>query len=311
MNMMEFIKYEVHSTKHNIRGVITDFHFSLELSFQYNNKSVSIAIERPFPFSESALKEQAQQIMETYIEKLLSGEIKERKLMLHHWYIQEKKDGNTPYLVGRGIVTGHDRLADSTPICTSELKRIELDEVAEEIILHTKNSIYHCPLLYCCFRRQDRAPGLLADYEKIKEKYQGKLIYPSIEPGKVLLVLSNFDEYYFHCLHYQPEGENSPLEYAGVAHVGSFQDSFLIQTDDYRIDLRYFPHYQNIEFYSTDTDGKPLFIENIGDITLYAKTHCGVFRLEPGERKEIKRANAEKEKPILPGGDLYPAEFLG
>lgn len=310
MNMMEFTKYEIHSEKHHVSGVITDFHFSLELSFQCNNKSVSIAIERPFPFSESALKEQAQQIMETYIEKLLSGEIKERKLMLHYWYIQEKKDGNSPYLVGRGIVTGHDRLADSTPICTSELNKIELDEVAEEIILHTRNSIYHCPLVYCCFRRQDRAPGLLADYEKIKEKYQGKLTYPSIEPGKVLLVLSNFDEYYFNSLYYQPEGEGGPLEYTGCPHVGTFQDSYLIETDDYRIDLRYFPHYQNIEFYAEDTDGRPWFIENIGDIILYAKTSKGTLRLNPGERKEVKKENAEKDKTVLPGGDLYPAEFI-
>ena len=73
--------------------------------------------------------------------------------------------------------------------------------------------------------------------------------------------------------------------------------------------LRYFPHFQNIEFYSEDTEGCPFFIENIGDIIIYARTHAGTIKLEPGERKEVTRENAEREKPVLPGGDLYPARI--
>ena len=72
------------------------------------------------------------------------------------------------------------------------------------------------------------------------------------------------------------------------------------------LQYRYFPHYQNIKFYAENTDARPLFIENIGDIALYAQTRCGLIRLESGERKEVKRENAEKEKLLLPGGDLYP-----
>ncbi len=40
---------------------------------------------------------------------------------------------------------------------------------------------------------------------------------------------------------------------------------------------------------------------------IYAKTHCGVIKLEPGDRKEVTRENAEKEILVLPNGDLYPA----
>ena len=53
--------------------------------------------------------------------------------------------------------------------------------------------------------------------------------------------------------------------------------------------------------------GCPLYIENIGDVVIYAKTHCGVIKLEPGDRKEVTRENAEKEILVLPNGDLYPA----
>ena len=137
------------------------------------------------------------------------------------------------------------------------------------------------------------------------------MVRPSIEAGKVLLVLSNFDEYYFNSLYYQPEEGAEPLDYTGSPHIGTYRDSYLISTVDYKINLRYFPHFQNIKFYCEETNDMPWFIENIGDITLYAKTSCGLLRLEPGDRKEVKKENAEEEKLILPGGDLYPPQFIG
>ena len=76
------------------------------------------------------------------------------------------------------------------------------------------------------------------------------------------------------------------------------------------VDLRYFPHYQNVEFYSEHTDNMPLFIENIGDVVLYAKTSAGTIKMEPGERKQVIKDNAEDNTPILPGGDLYPAGIM-
>jgi len=88
------------------------------------------------------------------------------------------------------------------------------------------------------------------------------------------------------------------------------QDSFLIGTKNHEIDLRYFPHYQNIEFYSEDTDDKPWYIENIGDVTLFAKTSKGLIKLLPGECKEVCSENAEAEKPVLATGDLYPAGII-
>ena len=80
--------------------------------------------------------------------------------------------------------------------------------------------------------------------------------------------------------------------------------SCIIQGGDFKIDLRYFPHYQNIEFYSEDTDGCPWFIENIGDVVIYVKTSSGTIKLEPGDRKEVVKENAEDETPFLPGGSI-------
>ena len=151
---------------------------------------------------------------------------------------------------------------------------------------------------------------MIPEYEKIKAEYKDKALRASIEPGKVLLVLSNFCHYYFHSLYYVPEGSDRPCEYSGDAHVGMFQDSYLVEADHGRIDLRYFPHFQNIEFYSEHTQGMPLFLENVGDVTLYVKSSVGTIRLNPGDRKEVIKANAESETPSLPNGDLYPARIV-
>ncbi len=68
--------------------------------------------------------------------------------------------------------------------------------------------------------------------------------------------------------------------------------------------------FQNIEFYSEHTQGMPLFLENVGDVVLYAKTSAGMMKLDPGDRKEVIKANAESETLSLPNGDLYPAGII-
>lgn len=211
------------------------------------------------------------------------------------------------YKMAHGVVSGHNSIQDATYIDTSAVLEIILDKEKEVVLIKTKNSDYQCPLEYCNWRKQDKTPEILTDYEWIREKYKGKIQYPTIEDDKVLLVLSNFDEYYFHSLYYKPSEAQENLEFYGYPHTGMFQDSYLIVCEEGGIEIRYYPHYQNIEFYLVITDGKPLFIENIGDIVLYVKSFIGVLRLDPGERKELKKENVEKKKIVLPGGDLYPA----
>lgn len=209
-------------------------------------------------------------------------------------------------------MTGHKRLSDSMRIHTSAVNNMHIDMENNELILTTENSEYHCPLDYCRFEKQDQYPNIITDYKNIKENHKDMIEYPSIEPGKVLVVLANFCEYYFHSLFYIPKNSETgkKVEYTGIPHIGNFQDSYLINTEDYKIDLRYFPHYQNIEFYSEDTYGCPWFIENIGDEVIFAKTSMGTIKLRPGDRKEVIKENAEGEEPILPSGDLYPAGVI-
>ncbi len=301
----------VYSEKYDIHGVIKDYGMVTKLFFSYDGKEIEMGIDRN-PLREEKFEDLGRNIIDSYVDNLAMHS-EGRKLQLHFWYVDEHEYQGKICKVGHGIVTGHKRLSDSTDIHTSAVVGIQVDEEADEVILTTRNSIYHCPIVYCNFDKQDEHSNLIPNYEHLKEKYKGAIDYPSIEAGNVLLVLANFSEYYFHSLYYVPldsEG-GEPIDYVAWPHIGMFQDSFLINDKDYKmIDIRYFPHYQNIEFYSEIADDRPFFIENIGDATIYAEAHCGVIKLEPGDRKEVKKENAETDSPILPGGDLYPAGII-
>lgn len=307
-------KIEVYSEKYDIHGEILDYGFVIILKFFYEENEVEMAIDRPFPdSSEAAFKKVGEEMINVYIEKLLSGEIKIARTMLRYWHIdkRESAESQEEYLLAHGRVTGHRKLTDSMYIHTSVVKEVIINKDTEEAEIHTMNSVYYCPLQYCDFEKQDEWPEIIPNYEEIKQKYIDSIENPSIEAGKILLVLSNFDEYYFNSLCYIPEGETEKIQYYADAHIGMFQDSFLIRDESWKeIDLRYFPHYQNIEFYAEHTSEKPLFIENIGDVTLFAKTSRGTIKLEPGDRKEVCRENAEADIGGLPGGDLYPAAII-
>ena len=301
---------EVYSPKYDIHGIIRDYGMVTKLFFTYDGKEIVMGIHRSIAKDEK-YEDLGRDIIESYIANLASH-AKNRKLQLHYWYIDEREYHGEMFRIGHGVVTGHKRLSDAIDMHTSAVEAVHVDEEAGELILTTRNSVYHCPLAYCRFKKQDKYPDFIPDYERLKEKYKDTIEYPSIESGKVLLVLANFCDYYFHSLYYVPKDseDGNCLEFSGWSHIGTFQDSYLINTEDHKVDLRYFPHYQNIEFYMEDTDGCPWYIENIGDVVIFAETSVGTIKLEPGDRKEVVKENAEDETPILPNGDLYPAGII-
>ena len=255
-----------------------------------------------------------------YVEKALALKVADRiseeiKIVgqmrnshLRYWYVDGEL--NSSCWMAHGIVTGHPKLEDATFIHTSTINNILIDKENGEAVIKTRNTEYHCPLEYCRWDEQEEHPDSIPEYEWIKENFENKIHYPSIEDEKVLLVISNFNEYYFNSLYYKPNAAGEKLSYKGVPHIGMFQDSFLIRSEDSSIDLRYFPHFENIEFYLEHTDGKRFYIQNIGDCTLYARTSKGYIKLNPGERKEVSEDNAEAEEPVLHMGDLYSALII-
>lgn len=302
--MHEKTLIKVYSEKYNIEGLIEDYGFVTKLIFTYQGRTITMGMNRNF--SQSEYEALGQQIIESYIENLT---VKETQIRLYNWYIKVYEEGSKTYHIGKGVATGHPRIPDANRMSTSMIKAIFTDLDQGEVILTTMNHIYHCPLEECCWSQQDKYPDLVPDYEIAKEKFQN-LEKPSIEVGKVLLVLSDHDEYYFNSLYYKETEDLEPCNYYVSAHVGMFQDSYLIMVEEAGIYLRYFPHFQNIEFYSEDTNDRELYLENIGTAVLFAKTSKGLIKLASGERKQVCEENAEIDNPTLPKGDLYPAGII-
>ena len=167
---------------------------------------------------------------------------------------------------------------------------IRLDE--GEAVVITQNTVYHCSFESCLFDKQDKFPDAFDNYDSIREKYYTPSVTPEIEQGKVLLVLSSFDDYYFHSM-YATTDDGMIEEYTHIPHIGMIQDSYLIFSKTGRIDLRYFPYMDGfISFYEVKTFGQPLYIENIGpgEIIVTESLLSGKMvdrlHLNPGERKE-------------------------
>lgn len=305
MSKLLWNRIEVKSEIYGVVGEIRDYGVVVKLFFSYQDKEIEIGLESPYPSKEEDWKKLGQKAMEFYISNLQE---EKPKAMLFYWYIDYNE--SVKMLLAHGHVTGHSRLPDSYFIHTSEVKEVRLDKDAKEVLITTNNTTYHCPFSYCDFQKQEEEPEWIPEYAWLKEHYQGAAYEPVADDGEVLLVLSNFDDYYFHSLYYKEEGEEKQKEYRGHAHVGMFQDSFLISVEDTGMDLRYFPHFQNIEFYAQDTEGKRFFVENVGNAVLYVRTGGKCYQILPGKRKEIIPQNAEEEENYLPSGDLYPAGTL-
>ena len=86
----------------------------------------------------------------------------------------------------------------------------------------------------------------LPEYDWIKENYKNKRQYPAIEEGKVLLVLSNFNPYYFNSLYYKPVGAENNLPFRVWRKEGMFTDSCLIGCEGAPIDIKYYPGFREI-----------------------------------------------------------------
>lgn len=231
----------------------------------------------------------------------------EQQVKMHYWYIDDFEFNGQKFKSLHGHISGHASIPDTTFANTSEVLDVSLNMPAEEVIVETRNSTYHCPFAYCKTAKQDNYPDYVPDYSMIKNMFAGQKIYPEIEPGNVLLVFSDFDEFYFHSMFCAPDIANGPLEYSAGPHISVDQDSYLVRTMDKEVDVRFYPHYKNVEFYKEESSGMPIYLENIGDCTFYAKTSVGVIELKAGERKGISAENVMKEQINLPGGDLYSA----
>ncbi len=236
------------------------------------------------------------------------------KVMLHYWsFTRARSTDGQPAFFLSGNISGHSKIPDTRFVSTSKVSDIDLDIDNEELIAKTKNTVYHCPLSYADWEALESkgTSELLPNYDQVKKRFFGKIDKHTIEAGNVLLVVSDFDRYFYHSIYCKPS-EDTEIFFRATSNIGMIQDSFLIcgSASQKTVDLRYFPHPGNIEFYTLNTDGMPLWVENIGRTSLYIQAEVGIIKLEPGSRKQVCKEESEDEVPHLSEGDLYPPKTL-
>ena len=167
----------------------------------------------------------------------------EQVTRLYRWHIEEHKDalGDTKLKL-HGSVTGHRKFRDSTRIHTSRLLEYRIDREKAELYARTRSTEYHCFLEHWDYDRQEKTQvygeqgekllEYLPEYNKVKSLFYDRYPDPEIQPGKVLLVLANYEEYYFHSLYYVWKEGEKRSGFVGCPHVGNYQDSYLINTED-------------------------------------------------------------------------------
>ncbi len=225
---------------------------------------------------------------------------------LYNWYIEKIKGSDEgSELWARGIVSGHERLADGMFIHTSPIMTVTIED--EIVIIQTKNTRYECSMENADYDRFTESK-IIADFEVFREKYDvpKEKYVPELEENAVLLVLGNNRHYYFDSYHVNYNGKCESM-YDVHPHIGMFQDSVLcmLYFEDRCVDYRYFPFKRcHVEFYSWEDDFKT-YVENCGDDPLYISFSGSVYKVSPKERTLLSVENAEKERISLCTVDLY------
>lgn len=288
------MKFTIKSQKYNLTGKAEYDNNLLTLTFLHQEEEQKISkivedIDEEISFFE-------HEFIDFYIEKVLIP--KQEQTRLNNWYIADidrtifnKKNVR----IAIGYCINHRKLSDNTFLHSSKILSLYLDELKQEIIVESRNSIFHCSLNYCDFYQQDRAPYLIPFYKDIKEKHENSDTYPKIEEGNFLLVLSSDYPFLFHSAYCKLNKQDKPIHFKSDIHSGMFTDSVLIHkdrndetdTEDLTFDLRFYPGFRNAEFYCEKTGNLPFYIQNVGSNPLTCTTQKGRITLEPSERKRI------------------------
>lgn len=230
---------------------------------------------------------------------------------MRHWYIGSENYCGKDYYLILGQFFNRPGLYDGLNGHSSEVMSVTINEEEEEYEIQTRNTLYHCSFDSLRFEQQDKSSYRLPDYERIKKKYWHPVDRSSLGKDDMLLVVSDYSDYFFESLLYWNK-DGSEGGYAGDPHLGMVVDTFLIRgrygpkaslcapSPEEHIDIRYYVGGSGFRFYSLETGGRNLWIENRGDSTLeiYGCGKC--IRLESGVRvKALNRGNMTEDRKLM------------
>lgn len=259
------------------------------LNFWYRSQQIRLSWDNSDP-SDSE-EEGASLLIERYIEKLVEG--REHVTTYRNWHIRESElaDDKGKLI---GIRARRDYRYEAKMTSVESIGKVVVDESNHRALALSSGRIYVCPLEFCDFLQQDKSPYMFVDYYKLKPLYENKRKERAIDSGKVHLRLSNYKAYYFESIYYKAYDRKDDIRFFSAANPAANQDSFTIMAkEEPRIDLRYIVEFGYIQFYSQDTKGISLFIENTGDIEMTVVTNIGTMHLKPNEVKEVVEHNMD------------------
>lgn len=209
---------------------------------------------------------------------------------LRHWYLGEYEWQGGKVLLAYGQFYNRPGFDEGMNGHTSIVQAVTINHEEKEFEIQTKNTLYHCSFDSCFYERQDDSPYELPEYEAIKAEYYKPIDAEGLSKNDMLLVVADYCDYYFEKLIYQnPDGSEG--KYSSYPHIGTFKDTFLIggnriygEERAQNIDIRYYVNNWGFEFYSLDTGGRNLWIENRGDSTLEIYGCGSPIELKPGKR---------------------------
>lgn len=210
-----------------------------------------------------------------------------KKNSMRHWHVGYCQWEGKLYRMAFGQFFNREGFYDGMNGHTSAVQSIRVNEAEQEYEIQTLNTLYHCSFDSLLFELQDKSGCTLPEYERIKKAYHRPVDTTKLTKKDMLLVLSDYSDYFFEDLVYLNE-DGSEVHCGGYPHIGMIVDTFLIGGHDEvydatnRIDIRYYVGFDGIEFYSLDTGGRNLWIENKGDSPLFIQRDR--IKLAPKER---------------------------
>ena len=209
----------------------------------------------------------------------------EEKCRFYNWYIDND-------MCLHGNITNHPDAFNGDLSGTQPIEEAVWDEDKKEIAFINERRTYYAPIKQWDIEKQKenkKIKRLLPKYKKLYEISESLRYKPMIEPGNVLVCFSDYDTVRFNSLYFVEKEGEAPVEYQTNTNVGYNRDSYIINTRDYKIDIRYFWNWGIDRFYRLETQGLPLWFENVGYKTVYMGLGEGKeLVLRPGERKLIK-----------------------
>ena len=209
----------------------------------------------------------------------------DEKCTFYNWYIDND-------MCLQGNITNHPDAFNGDLSGTQPIKEAIWDDEKKEIAFINERRTYYASIKHWDIEKQKenkKIKRILPKYKKLYEISESLRYKPTIEPGNVLVCFSDYDTVRFNSLYFVEKEGDAPVEYQTNTNVGYNRDSYIINTRDYKIDIRFFWNLGIDRFYRLETQGLPLWFENVGYKTVYMGLGEGKeLVLRPGERKLIK-----------------------